>query len=163
MQVPNSFQNVTRDILDLCELQMQLLSVDSQAARRKMTRAAVYGLTAMASAGAALTVLLVGLGFLLHELADLSAGTGLLIVGGVTFLIVLGLLAAAWFAVRSAASDLNETKSEFAENLRWLKATIVSPGSSPRHQLRSETFPEFDERPRQDRYTPEPVSPLSSR
>lgn len=142
MQRSSSIQRVVSDIIDLCELQMQLLSVDSQAAKRKLVRAIACGVIAATLAGSALTVVMIGLGFALHELATLSIGVSLLIVGSATFAVVIALLVVGWSAVQSAASAMSETKSEFAENLRWLKATLVSPASSPRHQMRDETFPE---------------------
>ena len=149
MNQNSSFARVARDVLDLCELQMQLLSVDSQAARRKLTSAIACGITAAVLAGSALTVVMAGAGFLLAETTDLSSGGGLLIVGGLMFAIVTVLIVVSLIAVKAAAAAMSETKSEFAESLRWLKATLVSPDSSPRNQMRSETFPRenFHSRP----------------
>lgn len=140
MNSTNSFAEVARDILDLCELQMQLLSVDSQAARRKLTSAMACGIAAATLAGSALTVVMIGGGFVLSEITELSPGISLLIVGGLIFSIVMVLSVIALTAIRAAASAMSQTKSEFTENLRWLKATLVSPKSSPRYQIRRETF-----------------------
>lgn len=142
MQDSSSFRKVTRDILDLCELQMQLLSVDSQAAKRELARAAGSAAAAATLAGSALTVALFGGSFLLHEQTSLSVGGALLTIGAVAFATVALLLLVAYHAARSAAAAMSETRSEFAENLRWLKATLISPESSPRNQFRSETFRE---------------------
>lgn len=141
MNSTSSFQQVVRDVVDLVELQMQLLSVDSQAAKRKLVSGAVCGLVAATLAGSALTVLMIGGGFLLHELAELSTGVSLLIIAAVVFLLVGILLYLALVAVQAAAAAMQETKSEFAENLRWLKATLIAPSTSPRNQLRAEDFP----------------------
>jgi len=136
----HSFQRVTRDVLDLAELQWQLLSVDSQVARKKLVRAFVLTAVAATLATSALTILIAGLGLALHDLSDLPVGVSLLIAAAVVFVIVGGMLWAALRSVQSAGSLLAETKSEFAENLRWLKATLVSPSTSPRNQIRTESF-----------------------
>ncbi|WP_372725067.1 phage holin family protein [Novipirellula sp.] len=140
----SSFQRVTEDVLDLFELQMQLLSVDSQAAKRKLSKAVACGGIAIALAGSALTVLMIGSGFLLSELTELTAGASLLIVGAVFFAIVALLGWIALKAVSGAAAAMSESKSEFAENLRWLKATLVSPKTSPRNQIRRDSFSDDD-------------------
>lgn len=163
MDTTSSIQKVVGDIVDLCELQMQLLSVDSQAAKRKLTRAIACGTAAATLAGSALTVVLVGLGFVIDELTDLSTGAGLLIVGAATFAIVIALLVVSLIAVRAAAAAMSESTSEFAENLRWLKATLVSPQTSPRNRMRRETFPDVQEQDPGARYQPHSVTPLSRR
>jgi len=143
MERDSSIRRVVRDIVDLFELQMQLLSVDAQSAQRKLNRAIGSGVTALVLAGSALTVLMFGAGFALHELTELTVGVSLLIVSGVIFLFVLGLLFAAYRAILAAAASMSETKSEFTENLRWLKATLLAPETSVRNQLRDESFPRY--------------------
>ncbi|WDQ14994.1 phage holin family protein [Rhodopirellula sp. P2] len=161
--MPNnaSIQKVLRDVLDLCELQLQLLSVDAQAAKRKLTTAAIFAVIALALAGSALTVSLVGLGFLLDEMTELSTGGALLTLAVVTFAIVGGLLFIAAKAIQAATDAMSETKSELAENVRWLKATMLSPSTSARNQLRRESFQTYREPPHY--HSPDPVTPLPQR
>lgn len=161
MQSVSTIQRVASDIFDLCELQMQLLSVDSQVARRKLSVAIVCGLVAVALAGSTITVALLGLGFVLAETFSFSDGVGLLVVGSIAFVAVLALMIFGWFAIRSAAAAMNQTKSEFVENLRWLKATLIAPQKSPRNQLRRETFPKGCESDRNCRVNTEQFNPLS--
>ncbi|EGF24546.1 hypothetical protein RBWH47_00093 [Rhodopirellula baltica WH47] len=163
IDMPNnaSIQKVLRDVLDLCELQLQLLSVDAQAAKRKLTSAAIFTAIAVALAGSALTVLLVGFGFLLDELTELSTGGALVTLAVATFVLVGVLMLVAAKAIQAATAAMAETKSELAENVRWLKATMISPSTSPRNQMRRESFQNFREPPHY--YTPDPVSPLSER
>ncbi|MFG0267045.1 MAG: phage holin family protein [Rhodopirellula sp. JB055] len=161
--MPNnaSIQKVLRDVLDLCELQWQLLSVDAQAAKRKLTAAAIFSTIAVALAGSALTVLLIGFGFLLDELTDLSTGGALLTLAITTFVIVGVLAWIAAKAVQAATGAMAETKSELSENVRWLKATMISPSTSARNQMRRESFRSGLEPSRH--YTPDRVSPLTER
>jgi uncharacterized membrane protein YqjE len=143
----SSFQRVTQDVLDLFELQMELLSVDSQEARRKLTTAAACAVIAATLAGSALTVLMIGGGLVLDELTELSTGGSLLVVAGLVFVCVAVLGWVALSAIKTAASAMRETKSEFTENLRWLKATLVAPRTSPRNQIRRESFNEHQYAP----------------
>ncbi len=136
----SSFQRVIRDVLDLCELQMQLISVDGQAAKRKLVHAVVCGAVAIGLAGSALTVAMLAAGFLLGEFTDLTTGGAMLIVS-VTFFVIVAVFG--WIALRSvlaAAAAMSEAKSEFSENLRWIKATLVAPETSARNQLRRDSF-----------------------
>lgn len=140
MSQTSSIRRVARDIIDLCELQLQLLSVDSQAAKRKLTKAAVYVGVAITLGGSSLTILLGGLALSLAESTPLSTGISLLIVSLAFIAVVVVLLFAALAAAKSASSLMSQTKSEFAENVRWLKATLLAPDTSARNQFRRESF-----------------------
>lgn len=143
----SSFQQVATDIVDLFELQMQLISVDSQVARRKAMTAIACAAVAAGLSGSALTTLMVGAGFLLHELAGWTTGASLLAVAVGIFIIAAILFVVALKAIQKASAAMNETKSEFTENLKWLKAVLVSPKTSPRNQIREESFPFSDTPP----------------
>ncbi|WP_197167751.1 phage holin family protein [Neorhodopirellula pilleata] len=145
MNAPNTqsgFRQVIRGCCDLFELQLELLSVDSQEARRKAISALALGGSAATLGASMITVLMIALGFLLHEQADLTVGLSLLIVCAVTLVLIVTLAGIAFRLLRAASSALAETKSEFLENLRWIKATIISPDTSARNQLRSESYPD---------------------
>ncbi|WP_044303196.1 phage holin family protein [Rhodopirellula sallentina] len=137
---PSSFRRVAQDVCELFELQMQLISVDSQEAKRKLTRSIVFAVTAAVLAGSALTVLMIAFGLLLGEFTELSDGGAMLVVCLLVFVVVAVLGWLALRAVQAASDAMAETKSEFAENLRWLKATLIAPESSPRNQFRRESF-----------------------
>ena len=144
-QHASGFRRVIGDCIDLLELQIQLFSVGSQEARSKATLAAVLGVASALLGASTLTVLLTGLGFLLHEQAQLPIGVSLLVTCGVALVIVALLALIALRLVRTATAALAETKSEFSENLRWIKATILAPETSPRNQFRSDSFPNVSE------------------
>lgn len=157
----SSFQKVIRDLVDLWELQWQLFSVDAQAAKRSLGRSIVCSLVALLLVGSGITVFLFGLGFLLDEWTQLSTGMSLLAVGVATLVVVGVLLLIAMSGAKTAAAAMDESKSEFSENLRWLKATLIVPESSPRNQFRRESF--TNEGHRERYYNTETVSPLSRR
>lgn len=136
----DGFRRVLKDCIELAELQFQLLSIDSQEARRTMSVAAAMCGVAAAVGSSMTTVLLFALGYLIHEQSELSVGVSLLIVCGFTFVLIAML---GWFSlrlVRTAASAMAETKSEFVENLRWIKSTILERDGFGRDQQRGESF-----------------------
>jgi len=143
----SSFQRVMSDIADLCELQMQLLSLDSQLAKRRAIKAVVFLLVAGIVAFCAFVVAAVAVGYLIHEQLQwpLSASMA---TAGLIFLVLAGL--SGWLGSRQigkANAALSETKRELSENVRWIKSVMLAPKTSPRNQLRREDFPpEFVER-----------------
>ena len=142
MNTPSfGFRQVLRDCLDLFELQAQLISVDAQAAKAKLGRAVVCGLIGLVLGSSTLTVVMITAGLLVSELLEFSPGLAMLLVSVFGGGIVLASLAVAALSLRAAASAMQQTKSELTENMRWLKATLVSPSDSPRNQLRHESYP----------------------
>ena len=136
----NGFEQVLSDIFDLAELQMQLLSVDSQEARRKVSKALMLASFAVPLSSAMFTVALFGIGYVLHETLEWSLGASMLTASAITALFILILVLVAFNLIRTAATAMQETKSEFVESLRWIKATIISPKTSARNQIRRESF-----------------------
>jgi Putative Actinobacterial Holin-X, holin superfamily III len=139
MNQPSGFRRVVRDIADLCELQVQLLAIDGKVAAGRggaaavvLTIAAIFGLSAV------LTCLL-ALASLLHEQAAWTVSSSLLAAAGVAALIggLFALIGMSFY--KKAMSAFDETRSEFAENLRWLKAA-VAPETSPRAQVSENSF-----------------------
>lgn len=140
MNMQSSITKVIRDIIDLIELQFQLFSIDAQKAKRASTRAAVFAVGAAALLTPAVTVLLLGLGVLIGELTQWTIGVSVLVVGAISCVIVGVMAMVALHTLGRVSGAMNESKSELVENLKWLKATLVTPSTSPRHQIRSESF-----------------------
>ena len=140
MNTSSSLSKVLRDIIDLIELQIQLLSVDAQQAKQSCGRAILCGLVAAALLVPMITVWLLGFGFLLAEFTELTTGASVLIVAAIVTVLmgILGMVAIK--AVRRASASMNESKSELVENVKWLKATLVNPSTAPRNRIRSESF-----------------------
>lgn len=140
MNQPSGFRRVVRDVADLCELQIELLAVDGKVATRRSGIAIALLLISAIFALAAITAAVIALAALLHENAhwtissSLLAAAGIAAAAGILFTII-GLI-----VLRKALSALDETRSEFAENLRWIKAVVVAPETSPRAQVREDSF-----------------------
>ena len=140
MNETSGFRRVARDIADLCELQLHLFSIDSQQAKKQLARSAALATVSLALAGSALTSAILGGGWLLHDVLEWSPGASILIVAVVVLLLAAILAWLALRSVQSAGSALQESKSELAENLKWLKGTLLAPDRSPRNQYRADGF-----------------------
>jgi len=140
MNTQSSISKVFRDILDLVELQIQLLSVDAQQAKRSCGRALLCGAVAAIVLLPVITAWLLGLGLLLGELTALTLGASILIVAAVVT-VLMGILGMVGIkALKRASASMEESKGELVENIKWLKATMVAPSTSPRNRIRSESF-----------------------
>lgn len=142
MASESGINRVVRDVADLFELQMQLLSLDGRIAGEKAIRAAVMASVGLAILGSALTTLLIALGYLLHEGLEWSVGLSLLAVAIVATLVAGVFALVAYFAAKRAFAALGETTSEFSQNLKWIKGVIVKPESASRHPNRAESYPD---------------------
>jgi uncharacterized membrane protein YqjE len=136
----SSLQRLARDIIDLMELQFQLIAVDSRISRAKIAKAIVYAVVAVGLIGSAATVGLIGISSLVDQYTELSIGGSLLVISAITFVLILLLIYLAIRSIRTAVDAMQETKSEFAENLRWLKTTLLNPEASARKQSRPGEF-----------------------
>ncbi|WP_153556417.1 phage holin family protein [Roseimaritima sediminicola] len=140
MNNESGFKRVARDVSDLFELQMQLFAVDSQEAVRKVVKASVLLGIAAVIGLSVVTVLILAAGWGIHEVAEWPLSVSML-TSAVVFLLVAGILG--WVgvtALKRALALLDEPKRELAENLRWIKATLLAPDTSPRNLLRRESF-----------------------
>ncbi len=87
------FQRVLTDIVDLCELQWQLLSVDGQEAKRRAVTGGVFVAAGGVVALASTTSAVLASGWLLHEQFALSVGVSFLITTAVALVVaMIGLL-----------------------------------------------------------------------
>jgi uncharacterized membrane protein YqjE len=133
-------RRVIRDITDLGELQLELLAVDGKEAVRLGFSALVTALLAAVFGLAAVTGSVFAMAWLLHEKMEWSMSVSLLAASAIAAAIaaICGILG--WTLLKKATSSLDETRSEFAENLRWIKAAIVSPETAPGYQRQAENF-----------------------
>ncbi len=140
MNQSSGFRRVVRDIADLCELQLELLAVDGRVATRQGFKAGLLLVVAAVFALSAVTVCLLAMASALHEQLGWTL-SGSLLVASISaacvgaFLALIGLV-----VVRKAFNAMEETRSEFAENLRWIKAAVISPETSPRAQVNENSF-----------------------
>jgi hypothetical protein len=140
MSQSSGFRRVVRDIADLCELQFELLAVDGKLAKRHSgIAAAILTFASILGLSAALTTVL-ALAAILHEHAEWTIGASLLASAGIAAFIGAIFAVVGSLFLKKAMAALDESRSEFAENLRWIRAAIVAPEDSPRAQVNERSF-----------------------
>jgi len=140
MNQSSGFRRVVRDIADLCELQVELLAADGKVATRRSGIAAALLMIAAIFGLSAVVAIVLALASLLHEQAEWTVSSSLLASAGIAA-VVGGLFALLGSVIlKKAIAALDETRSEFAENLRWIKAAVVAPETSPRAQVDETSF-----------------------
>tara|TARA_R110002049_G_scaffold305056_1_gene501029 strand:+ start:77014 stop:77475 length:462 start_codon:yes stop_codon:yes gene_type:complete len=140
MNNQTGFRRIIRDIADLCELQIELFAIDSQVATQRTKTAAVYLGIAFVFALATVSTVTLGLAAALYEMLGWSLTASIFGAAGCAAIIAVFLAVLAVFALQKAVSALEETRSELAENLRWIKAAVIAPETSARAQVREDSF-----------------------
>lgn len=140
MNEPTGIRRVVRDVADLFELQLELLAVDSKALARSGSAAIAMVLIALVFGLAAATSATFAVASALHSSAEWTISSSLAAAAGTAALIAGLFVIIAWQLLRKAMSALNESRSEFAENLRWIKSAIVSPEALPTAKRQEEVF-----------------------
>ncbi len=130
MTQPSGFRRVARDIADLCELQAELIAVDGKAAARRSGMAAALLMIATVFGLSATTATVFALASLLHEQAQWTVSNSLLVAAAGAAVIGGLLVYAGSRVMKSAMTALDETRSELAENLRWIKEVVTTPEPS---------------------------------
>jgi glucan phosphoethanolaminetransferase (alkaline phosphatase superfamily) len=125
-QPATGIRRVVRDVADLCELQLELLAVDGKEATQRS--AAAFGMVLVASVFglSAVTVAVLALASALHENWEWTLSSSLLAAAGIAALGAIMFAILSFIFVKRAVSAFNETRSELAENMRWIKFAIVS-------------------------------------
>lgn len=134
MSTVAGFKRVARDVTDLCELQLQLLAVDGKVATRRGALAGLALGLALTISVSAITTLLLSAGWAVHEFFHWPVSGGLLLSAGVALVVVVVLVWIAYRALKQALGCLDETRSEMAQNLKWIKSMLsddLPPGSAP--------------------------------
>ncbi len=140
MHQPSGFRRVVRDVADLCELQFELLAVDGKIAVQRSATAAVTLLIGAIFGLSAVVAIVLALASFLHEQAEWTISSSLLAAAAIAA-VLGGMLAIIGSVIlKKAMSALDETRSEFAENLRWIKAAVVAPDASPQSKVSETSF-----------------------
>lgn len=130
MSTVAGFKRVARDISDLCELQLQLLAVDGKVAAGRSALAAVATGLALAIGVSSITTLLLAAGWALHELLEWRLSVSLLVAAGGALVAAALCVLIAYRAMKQALASLEQTRSEFSENLRWIRSMMSDDAAS---------------------------------
>jgi hypothetical protein len=113
------------DVASLTELQAKLAMIDAKEAVGRATWPTIVLAASAAAVLAALTVLLIGLAFVLASALGIHQGWALLIVGGVVAA-VAGVIA--FLSLREllhSFESFRRSREEFARNVAWIKTVLT--------------------------------------
>lgn len=131
-EVRNHFSELAYDVITLGELQVKLLACDA----KETAKLAIEELVILAATTAiilgSVPVLLMGSAELLVQLAGWNRAGSYLLVGGVSFLLAIGLTLFAIRKLKTTGAALARSQSELQSNLAFIKSLFRKPdmGSS---------------------------------
>lgn len=133
----SGFQRVVTDIGELCELQWELFLVDSTEARKSLFPALLSLIAIGCLTAAAILALTMGVAWTLVEQTSLPMGPAFLLVAVGATLIASITAWFAWSQFNRALDHYRDSRSEFSENLRWLRATLLQAEVPSKRELAS--------------------------
>lgn len=122
--VAKNVGSLTHDLITLAELQWELLQVDTSRSIRRLLILIVVGVVAAAMLVGCVPVALIALGYVLTEQFELSMSASMICSAGVGVVIGALLLLVAYLLSKQLTAGFDESKSEFAKNVQWLKSTL---------------------------------------
>jgi hypothetical protein len=130
--VAASVSDLTHDVIELSELQVQLLSLDAKHSMAKAKACLVMAILGASILLGTIPVALLAVAALFHEQLGwtfaasigLATGIGLLFAG-----IVLGV---AYGYVKNGLLSFNRSREELQRNIAWLKSTLKTRGHAER-------------------------------
>jgi hypothetical protein len=114
-------------LLDLMELQAELLKVDARDGFRSLAPPAILIGGGVVTAFGGIFVLLLTVASLLNQWAGWSATFSLFTAGVLGLLLAAGSVLLGWQLTCKALSTFDRSKTEFRNNLAWLKTTVEHP------------------------------------
>jgi len=125
------------DFTALADLQLKLLSVDMKQAMRRLRLPTILAIVAGALALGTIPVILLGIGYLFIEYAELSVAWSFLLTALLSLIVVAILLGVAYARIRGSMSILNRSRDEFIRNVNWIKMVLQHPRSAPTETVRT--------------------------
>lgn len=122
--VAKNFGSLAHDLITLAELQWELLQVDTARSFRRLLILLSIGFLAAAILLGCVPVALFALGYVLAEQLNLSMSAAMISSAGVGVVIGALFLLAAYLLSKQLTAGFDESKSEFAKNVQWLKSTL---------------------------------------
>jgi uncharacterized membrane protein YqjE len=124
-----------RRLLDLIELQVELLKVDAREGFRSLAPPAILIGVGVVIVFGGIFILLLAVAALLNEWAGWSAALSLFTAAVLGLLLTVGAVVLAWQLTRKALSTFDRSKTEFQNNVTWLKTSLANPShDSSEHQ-----------------------------
>jgi hypothetical protein len=129
--VAASVAEVTRNVIELTELQSQLLMLDLQKSGQKAKATIILAIIAACLLLASIPVALIAFGYLLVEQLEWSVA-GSMALAALLGLVLCGTVAAvAYGYVKQGLVSLDRSRHELRRNVAWLKSTLHTQAKRP--------------------------------
>ena len=127
--ITRNMADLAHDVTLLAELQTRLFAADArQAAQRAAIPSAALVLAGIAALSC-IPIVLMGIAWLLAEVAGLPVYAGFLITAAVVLLICAVLAAVSWVRLRRSLDTFSRSRDEFNSNVRWIKTVLRHRGT----------------------------------
>jgi putative superfamily III holin-X len=129
--VAASVSELTRNVIELTELQSELLMLDLQKSSKNAKSTVILGVVAACLLLASVPVLLLAFGELLVEQLEWSRAASYF-VAALFGLVASGIVGGiAYGYVKNGLVTLERSRHELRRNISWLKSTLKAQSSSP--------------------------------
>jgi hypothetical protein len=126
LALTQSLASVAKDLVMIAELQMRLLAVDLRAMRQEALPGLVTWVIACGLFVAVLPTALIGTGFWLADVAQVSTAVGLLSVAFGAVLLVIGFCLAAWRHLKRQQNGFQRSRKELRASLAAMRQVLSS-------------------------------------
>lgn len=116
------------DTITLVELQAKLLAHDFQEGLGKAIVSMVLATLGLLLLLGCVPIALAGLALLLMQVLEVSLGSSLLIVAGVSLVLAIILALIAVRGISRSLSSFDRSREELARNISWIKTVLVHSG-----------------------------------
>lgn len=127
--VGRNLAGLNHDLITLGELQAQLLAVDLRDAGSASLLPVILLTLALLIALGTMPVVLLGIGWVLVNVAGLGEGAAFLVVSAVALGTVAALSWWSWRELSAAVGILKRSQQELKENVRWIKQVLLKPNT----------------------------------
>lgn len=124
--VAASISGMTRDAIELAELQTQLLACDLKESGQRARTSLILGVVGVCLLLSAFPVMLMALAVLLNTLIEWPPAAGYGIAALVGLAASGGVLALAYARFRQGIVTLDRSREELSRNIAWLKSQLSS-------------------------------------
>jgi hypothetical protein len=126
----HSMADFAHDVATLGELQARLLVIDAKETGRRAVMPAVLGVSGLVLLLGSVPIALLGIAYVLHEEAQFSLWSALLLTFAGAVVVTGGLLAGAWALTRRSAWPLKRSQEELSRNLGWVMDVLKRKGTT---------------------------------
>jgi len=128
--VADSVSDLTYDVIELAELQVQLLQLDVRQSVSKARMCLILAVVGACLLLGTVPVALLALAAALYQLAGWSIAGSVGAATLVGLVITAAILGAAWSYMNKGMVTLERSRDELRRNMAWLKSTLRTRGKS---------------------------------